>query len=171
MDTVAEAEEGYVLVAKEVSRRPVNTMGLTDILEGRSQKKSEKGIPQGSPLSPILMNIYLHAMDKELSSQHFRYSRYADDFIIGIRESPQRPLFSSYIENLKKMIETKVNHQPPDCRKGKRTMSHIRISTLFRSKWKKFKRCEKKRREDDHLLPFEYATEFLPGILCLHRQF
>jgi hypothetical protein len=46
MDTVAEAEEGYVLVAKEVSRRPVNTMGLTDILdiEGRSQKKSEKVI-------------------------------------------------------------------------------------------------------------------------------
>jgi hypothetical protein len=148
MDTVAEAEEGYVLVAKEVSRRPVNTMGLTDILdiEGRSQKKSEKGIPQGSPLSPILMNIYLHAMDKELSSQHFRYSRYADDFIIGIRESPQRPLFSSYIENLKKMIETKVNHQPPDCRKGKRTMSHIRISTLFRSKWKKFKPERKRMR-------------------------
>jgi hypothetical protein len=52
MDTVAEAEEGYVLVAKEVSRRPVNTMGLTDILdiEGRSQKKSEKGIEIRLPI-------------------------------------------------------------------------------------------------------------------------
>lgn len=42
-------------------------------------ESSEKGVPQGGPLSPLLSNIMLHELDKELDRRNLRYSRYADD--------------------------------------------------------------------------------------------
>lgn len=43
---------------------------------------SEKGTPQGSPLSPLLGNIMLHELDKELESRGHAFVRYADDMLI-----------------------------------------------------------------------------------------
>lgn len=44
--------------------------------------KRRKGVPQGTPLSPLLSNIMLHELDKELERLGLRYVRYADDFSI-----------------------------------------------------------------------------------------
>lgn len=44
--------------------------------------KRRKGIPQGSPLSPLLSNIMLHELDRMLEAKGLRYVRYADDFSI-----------------------------------------------------------------------------------------
>ena len=44
--------------------------------------KRRKGVPQGSPLSPLLSNIMLHELDRELERQGLRFVRYADDFSI-----------------------------------------------------------------------------------------
>jgi hypothetical protein len=44
--------------------------------------KRRKGVPQGSPLSPLLSNIMLHELDKELEKRGLKYVRYADDFSI-----------------------------------------------------------------------------------------
>jgi group II intron reverse transcriptase/maturase len=44
--------------------------------------KRRKGVPQGSPLSPILSNIMLDELDKELDRRGVKYVRYADDFSI-----------------------------------------------------------------------------------------
>ena len=44
--------------------------------------KRRKGVPQGSPLSPLLSNIMLNELDKEMERQRLRYVRYADDFSI-----------------------------------------------------------------------------------------
>ncbi|GAB1405927.1 hypothetical protein MASR1M74_31090 [Lentimicrobium sp.] len=49
--------------------------------------KRRKGVPQGSPLSPLLSNIMLNELDKELSRQGFRYVRYADDFSIHAKSN------------------------------------------------------------------------------------
>jgi len=47
--------------------------------------KRRKGVPQGSPLSPLLSNILLNELDKELEKRGHRYVRYADDFSIYVR--------------------------------------------------------------------------------------
>jgi RNA-directed DNA polymerase len=52
------------------------------ILIGGRLRKRRKGVPQGSPLSPLLSNIMLHELDKELEKRELRYVRYADDFSI-----------------------------------------------------------------------------------------
>jgi group II intron reverse transcriptase/maturase len=44
--------------------------------------RRRKGIPQGSPISPLLSNILLDVLDKELDRQNLKYVRYADDFSI-----------------------------------------------------------------------------------------
>lgn len=41
--------------------------------------RNEKGTPQGGPLSPLLANIYLDALDKELEKRGLAFCRYADD--------------------------------------------------------------------------------------------
>ena len=51
------------------------------LLNGKLTKR-RKGVPQGSPLSPLLSNIMLNELDKELEKQGLRYVRYADDFSI-----------------------------------------------------------------------------------------
>jgi group II intron reverse transcriptase/maturase len=46
---------------------------------------SEEGTPQGGPLSPLLANIYLDALDKELEKRGLRFARFADDCNIYVR--------------------------------------------------------------------------------------
>ena len=53
--------------------------------------KRRKGVPQGSPLSPLLSNIMLHELDKQLEKQGLKYVRYADDFSIYTRSKSEAP--------------------------------------------------------------------------------
>lgn len=50
-------------------------------INGKLTKRS-KGLPQGSPISPLLSNIVLHELDAELEKRGLRFVRYADDFSI-----------------------------------------------------------------------------------------
>lgn len=43
---------------------------------------TERGTPQGGPLSPLLANVYLHAFDKAITQRGYGLVRYADDFVI-----------------------------------------------------------------------------------------
>jgi len=43
---------------------------------------TEQGVPQGGPLSPLLSNIMLNELDKELTNRGHRFVRYADDMVI-----------------------------------------------------------------------------------------
>lgn len=47
-----------------------------------SFEKTEVGVPQGGPLSPLLSNIMLNELDKELERRRHRFVRYADDCMI-----------------------------------------------------------------------------------------
>jgi group II intron reverse transcriptase/maturase len=54
------------------------------LIDGKLRKR-RKGVPQGSPLSPLLSNIILHELDKFLEKNKIRYVRYADDFSIYVK--------------------------------------------------------------------------------------
>jgi RNA-directed DNA polymerase len=54
------------------------------MVNAQFEARSE-GVPQGGPLSPLLSNIMLDSLDKELESRGHKFARYADDFIILVR--------------------------------------------------------------------------------------
>lgn len=68
------------------------------IMEDNEIHTQDRGTPQGSPLSPLLANIYLDQLDKQWKSSDLpkRYNedahliRYADDFLILAKGSPER---------------------------------------------------------------------------------
>lgn len=47
--------------------------------------ETKEGAPQGGPLSPILANVYLNKLDRELEKREHRFIRYADDFVIYVK--------------------------------------------------------------------------------------
>jgi len=73
--------------------------------DGKVERR-QKGVPQGSPLSPLLSNIYLDKLDKELEKRDLSFCRYADDISIYVssERSAQRVL-----ESLTSWIEKHLN--------------------------------------------------------------
>jgi len=54
------------------------------MVNGRLQQ-TRKGVPQGGPLSPLLANILLDDLDKELERRGHKFVRYADDFLVLVK--------------------------------------------------------------------------------------
>jgi RNA-directed DNA polymerase len=80
--------------------------------------KTEEGTPQGGPLSPILSNILLDELDKELERRGHRFVRYADD--ISIFASSQRGaerILSSITQWLETKLKLKVNQEKSGIRR------------------------------------------------------
>jgi hypothetical protein len=71
---------------------------------------SVEGTPQGGPLSPLLANIYLDVLDKELERRGHRYCRYADDcnIYVGSQLAAERTL-ASIQDWIEKHLRLKVN--------------------------------------------------------------
>ncbi len=69
---------------------------------------STEGVPQGGPLSPLLSNILLDSLDKELERRGHQFARYADDFIILMKSkrAGERVLasISRYLETRLKLV-------------------------------------------------------------------
>ena len=47
--------------------------------------RTPKGVPQGGPLSPVLSNVLLDELDRELETRQHRFVRYADDVVIFVK--------------------------------------------------------------------------------------
>jgi RNA-directed DNA polymerase len=54
------------------------------VLVVESLQPTEAGVPQGSPLSPLLSNILVDDLDKELERRGHRFARYCDDFLLVV---------------------------------------------------------------------------------------
>lgn len=82
-------------------------------------EKTEEGVPQGGPLSPLLGNIMLNELDKELEGRGHKFVRFADDAVIFCKskKSAVRTL-ENIIPYIEKKLFLKVNL-------AKTTISHI----------------------------------------------
>ena len=74
--------------------------------------RREEGTPQGGPLSPLLANILLDDLDKELEKRGHRFCRYADDCNIYVKsEAAGKRVMTSVAEFLERRLKLKVNRQ------------------------------------------------------------
>jgi RNA-directed DNA polymerase len=74
------------------------------MLDGRLQN-TRRGVPQGGPLSPLLSNILLDDLDKELEKRGHCFARYADDFIILVKS---RRAGERVMASIKRFLERKL---------------------------------------------------------------
>ncbi|WP_299584687.1 group II intron reverse transcriptase/maturase [uncultured Sunxiuqinia sp.] len=80
--------------------------------------KRRKGVPQGSPLSPLLSNIMLHELDRELERQGLRFVRYADDFSIYVKtKATARKVGNNIFKFLKKKLKLTINREKSGIRR------------------------------------------------------
>jgi len=87
------------------------------LVNGRLVKR-RKGVPQGSPLSPLLSNIMLHELDKEMEKQGLRYVRYADDFSIYTKShTTARKIGNRIYLFLKNKLKLPINREKSGIRK------------------------------------------------------
>ena len=78
------------------------------VIDNQLYSESREGVPQGGPLSPLLANIMLDPLDKELEKRGHKFARYADDFTILVKSkrAGERVLrsISSYLQHRLKLI-------------------------------------------------------------------
>lgn len=80
--------------------------------------KRRKGIPQGSPLSPLLSNIMLHELDREMERKELKYVRYADDFSIYTKSKAEaRKVGNNIYKFLQEKLKLPINRAKSGIRK------------------------------------------------------
>lgn len=57
------------------------------VLPDGTREATPLGVPQGGPLSPLLANIVLDPLDKELEARGHKFARYADDFLVMVKSA------------------------------------------------------------------------------------
>jgi len=80
------------------------------IIEDGCWQQCQEGVPQGGPLSPLLSNVVLDLLDKELEKRNHKFVRYADDFVIavGSKRAGQR-VMASIKHFVEQKLKLKVN--------------------------------------------------------------
>ena len=79
------------------------------LVKGKLHQR-RKGVPQGSPLSPLLSNILLDVLDKELERKGLRFVRYADDFSIYAKSKAEaKKLGNEVYVFLKEKLDLPIN--------------------------------------------------------------
>jgi len=143
----------HLLRQKVRDNKILRLVGLTlrsGIFHDGHLEKSEEGTPQGSPLSPLLSNIVLDELDKELEKRGLEFSRYADDakIYVGSRKSGERVMrsISTFIE---KRLKLAVNQTKSKVAQAKDVvfLGFVVTKEFVTMSWKSYKRAMSKTKE------------------------
>lgn len=103
------------------------------IMEGGLVSLRTEGTPQGSPLSPILSNIVLDELDKELEGRGHSFVRYADDVSLYVgSEKAARRVMESVSEHIEKKLKLRVNREKTQVSQAQQ--SNLLGFSFYRSK-------------------------------------
>jgi RNA-directed DNA polymerase len=102
------------LIAKRISDKRVLKLIRayleSGVLLGGLASPTREGTPQGGPLSPLLSNVMLHELDKELEKRGHRFCRYADDCNIYVKSKKSgNRVMDSVSQFIEKRLKLKVN--------------------------------------------------------------
>ena len=88
----------------------VNKFLKAGVMVGNEFEETMVGTPQGGPLSPLLSNIILNKLDKELEARGLNFVRYADDIIILVKsEKAANRVMASITDYIERKLGLKVN--------------------------------------------------------------
>jgi RNA-directed DNA polymerase len=97
-------------VTDKVLLRLIGRYLRAGVLVGNTVEPTEWGTPQGSPLSPLLPNILLDDLDKELEARGHRFARYVDDLVILVKSrGAGRRVMANISHYLTDKLKLKVN--------------------------------------------------------------
>lgn len=83
---------------------------VSGVMENGVVSSTKVGTPQGGNLSPLLSNIMLNELDKELEKRGLRFTRYADDCIIVVKsEKAANRVMETITRFIEKKLSLKVN--------------------------------------------------------------
>jgi RNA-directed DNA polymerase len=104
------------LVAKRVTDKRIlkliRSFLTAGVLQGGLVSPTEEGTPQGGPLSPLLSNLMLDVLDRELEKRGHRFVRYADDCNIYVRSQRAGERVMESVERfLTKRLKLRVNKE------------------------------------------------------------
>ncbi len=104
------------LVSKRVKDRRVikliRAFLNAGVMENGLVKPTEEGAPQGGPLSPILSNLMLHELDRELEKRAHKFVRFADDSNVYVRSKRAgERVMASVTKFLEKKLRLQVNKE------------------------------------------------------------
>jgi RNA-directed DNA polymerase len=115
-DTVSHDRLTNLLARRITDQRVLQLIGrylrAGVMLPDGQREATTQGVPQGGPLSPLLANIMLDPLDKELEKRGHRFARYADDFLILVRSArAARRVMQSVIRFVEVGLGLVVNRQ------------------------------------------------------------
>jgi RNA-directed DNA polymerase len=124
------------------------------VMIGGLEQPTKEGTPQGGPLSPILSNIVLDELDKELEKRGLCFVRYADDCVIfvGSKRAGDR-VMQSVSRFIEKKLRLKVNREksavgrPWERKYLGFCLTNSRKNPKIRIHWKTIKRFKQRVRE------------------------
>ena len=124
------------------------------VMIGGLEEPTEEGTPQGGPLSPLLSNIVLDELDKELEKRDLCFVRFADDSVIFVRSKrAANRVMKSITGFIEKRMRLKVNREksavgrPWSSKYLGFCLTNSRKKPLIRIHWKSIKRFKERIRE------------------------
>ena len=80
------------------------------VMTSQGYEETKLGTPQGGNLSPLLSNIMLNELDKELETRGLRFTRYADDCVIAVKsEASAKRVMRTVSDWIRRKLGLKVN--------------------------------------------------------------
>ncbi len=124
--------------------------------------KRRKGIPQGSPLSPLLSNILLDVLDKYLKVKELCFIRYADDFSIYTKsKAVARKIGNEVYVFLKTKLDLPINKEKSGIRRPKdfELLGHSFVPTYKKGEKGKYQLVVKKSNWVDFKRKLKHLTK------------